>query len=446
MSKNTIKIKNFVNDQAQTFVIKQKQKKYSSKFVVKINELFKSIKTVKLFSRAPVKLKKINNSGFPLLYIILCEINFPDQKINDYQYFLSWYRKNCTFINLRKIISSNTKYYDKLFSPSDHRKHLHEMLYENTFIFLDVSYYAESSDLILEEYTNNNTDIYLYVKENDKRSSLLGKRSSLLGKRSNLSEEGPDIELTMKIIELFRKLSNNNAKVKLVILWCDQKRLLPENDKFISPENINAGCTISGQYIYIWRKEEFYKVLIHELIHYFVLDFWDMDNSEIDSRMRKMINIKGTDAVNEAYTEIMAVIINSVIYSQMNPISFDDIINYEIIFTHFQIAKIIDLFGGNTYHDLFKIEIIQSTSLVSYIIIKGILINNSQIILDHFDSYFDYDKAERFKNYNNIHKSLINKKSEKMLNAELINHFLKLIKNLSKNYVTRSLKMILFEI
>ena len=166
MNKNTIKIKNFLNDKAQFFVLKQKQNKYSSTFVIKINELFKSIHTIKMISQAPIKLERINNSGFPLLYIIFREMNFPNKKINNYQYFLSWYRQNCTSVNLKKIISPNTNYYNKLFVPSEHRKHLHEMLYENSFIFLDATYYAESSDLIFEEYTNNNTNIYLYAKEN----------------------------------------------------------------------------------------------------------------------------------------------------------------------------------------------------------------------------------------------------------------------------------------
>lgn len=36
--------------------------------------------------------------------------------------------------------------------------------------------------------------------------------------------------------------------------------------------SINSGVTVKGKYICIWRAEEFYKVLFHELIHYYDLE------------------------------------------------------------------------------------------------------------------------------------------------------------------------------
>ena len=38
-------------------------------------------------------------------------------------------------------------------------------------------------------------------------------------------------------------------------------------------DNINSGSTYVGSEITIWRSEELYKVLFHELIHYFKLDY-----------------------------------------------------------------------------------------------------------------------------------------------------------------------------
>jgi hypothetical protein len=421
-NKYTIKIKQFLDVNNLSSISPQI---FSSLFAIKINEIFKSIKNIDIKTVQPVKLNKINTYDKPLLYIILSELKYPDEKILEYKYFLKWYRKNSTLINLNKIIPHNHKFYNLLFNSIDERKPLHEMLYVNRFIFLDAMYYSEKTNLIVNKYNNNNTNIILYHEDNGNNNF--------------------DIILTMKIIELFRKLTNKNMDVNLIILYYEQKRYFSENEKMVTPENINAGCTISGSYIYIWRKEEFYKVLIHELIHYFILDFWDFDDTVIKNQLNKVLNIKGNDVVNEAYTEIMALTINSIIYSNLNNISFNEIINYEIKFTHLQIAKIIKYFGGNEYNDLFTIPIYQSTSLSSYIIVKGMLLYNYTMILNHFDIYFNKNKKERFKNYADIYKIIINKNYKLKLNDNLINHYINL--NYPQNkYITKSLKMVLFEL
>ena len=278
--------------------------------------------------------------------------------------------------------------------------------------------------MVYNEYAdeNKNTNIFLFNPEN---------------------KEPPNINLIFKIISFFRKLSKNNMKVDLTIFYCDQKRYFLQN-KLFTPENINAGCTIYGQFIYIWRKEEFYKVLIHELVHYFSLDFHDMDNFKLEKIRDTILNIDGEDAVNEAYTEILAITINSAIYSLLHDISFSEIINYEILFTHFQIAKIINLFGGNEYNDLFDIKINQTTSVISYIVVKGMFLNNYQKILNHFDNYFEKSPKEKFRDYNKIYLELVNKKS---LDENLINYYLKII-NETKNkdkFIFKTMKMVVFE-
>ena len=134
------------------------------------------------------------------------------------------------------------------------------------------------------------------------------------------------------------------------------------------------------------------------------------------------------DVVNETYTEILAITLNSIMCSLINNIDLSVIINYEIIFTHFQIAKIINFFGGDTYEDLFKITINQKTSVASYVIIKGMFLNNYEKILKHFDNlnFGNFDKKRIFNDYKKLYCEIVNKES---LNKELINHFLSIIKD-----------------
>ena len=66
----------------------------------------------------------------------------------------------------------------------------------------------------------------------------------------------------------------------------------------------------------IWRKEEFYKVLIHELTHYFGVDFYITDNiyKKLEKHFGELINILGVDRINESYTETIALTIHSIVY------------------------------------------------------------------------------------------------------------------------------------
>jgi hypothetical protein len=425
------KIKRFIDNSSKKYIVK---KKYLSSFVKKTEEIIKSEFVSEIFLKKREKVKKINDDKKePLLFRIFKEINYPNNRVHDYEYFLSWYRKNSTEINLQQIISSSKKYYEKIYNPIKSRYMLHKLFYENSFVFLDVIHCGEIFNLTYDEYSSkdNNTNIYLYYIDGEKE---------------------PDIQMIMRIITLFRKISKKEMKLDLTIFYCNQKRYFPLKEKLLTPENINAGCTVFGRYVYVWRKEEFYKVLIHELVHYFSLDFHDIedsDNEHLEKMRDSVINIKGHDVVNETYTEILAITLNSIMCSVINNIDFSDIINYEIVFTHFQIAKIINFFGGNTYDDLFKIIINQKTSVASYVIIKGMFLNNYEKILKHFDNlnFGNSDKKRIFNNYKKLYGEIVNRES---LNKELINHFLNIIKDKNnvnnEKFIMKTLRMTMCEI
>lgn len=97
------------------------------------------------------------------------------------------------------------------------------------------------------------------------------------------------------------------------------KKLLPEKSEIIGPYHVNSGsttsCTISNSTILIWRKEEWFKVLMHESFHYFKLDF---SHSHDSSFMKNLFNIDSDFLMNEAYCETWATILHTIFYAFYN--------------------------------------------------------------------------------------------------------------------------------
>lgn len=419
MNKNSNKLKNFLDEH---FVDYFGKNDYENEFIRSLKMTFKNLPSPEYTSHEQIFIEKINHGETPLIYELLKKKNYPNKKIiSSFRSFLNWYKKNGTKMILSDIIND-----DIIFNPISHRKELHDMLYKNPFLFIDTMLYAESKNLNLKQFNDDLTQIYLYEEENNKNTLNIGQ--------------------IFKIINFFRKITNKNINVKLVVLLFDQKRYFTTK-KLITPENINAGCTIPGIYIYIWRSEEIMKVLIHELVHFFLMDFCTRENIEIKNHMNSILNINGIDIVNEAYTEITTVILNSVIYSEINKIPFNTIIGYEILFTHLQISKLINFFGGSKFDDLFKITINQTTSLASYFIIKGMLLYNLNHILNYVEetNFLQSDIDYHYNKYISLYKKIITK-NNKSLNDKLINNMIKIIRQQNTSYITKSIKMILFEI
>ena len=279
-----------------------------------------------------------------------------------------------------------------------------------------VSKKIEKHDLVSVTYKMNNNTVTIYTKnENDL----------------------PNIKLIMKIILLIKELSKNTKIVEIYIFCGDIKKCIPHIKKnIISSEHMNSGYSVDS-FIFIWRKEEIYKVLIHELIHNLDLDFNTQNNNALDKHVHKIFNINGINVANETYTEILALTINSVIFSMLHDVDFNSVINSELIMTHFQIAKILNHFGGITYDDLFTVKIKQSTSVVSYIIVKGMLLNNYQQILNL------WDKKSNFKEYETIFLNFVNKNG---LNKDLINKFVGIIDEINSNFIRMTMRMVICDI
>jgi hypothetical protein len=193
---------------------------------------------------------------------------------------------------------------------------------------------------------------------------------------------------------LFIKILNGNKLDSIIYIWKNNiKKELPKNSEILGPTHVNSGSTLISNFlngtIYIWRTEELEKVLIHELIHSLNIEL-DKDNqTNANIIIKKYFNLKTECNTNEAYTEFLATILNGLIYAYDNNLSedkFNSIIELELNFSRYQVAKILKYQGYNNFEELYKIHnnskvFKENTNVFAYYIIKTLFLENYAIII-----------------------------------------------------------------
>lgn len=360
-------------------------------------------------------------SEITLLELFFVKI-FPDivKKMN----FDDWYKINRSKYDLEKILNDEDS--KLLYNPKNDRNELHKLLYTNLFISLDIIKHAESSNLLFRQITYKNSDITLYL--------------------TNINKT-PDIQIICMIIEYMKKLFNDDKYLKLIVFYGDQKKYL-SNNKYISFENVNSGVTIHGgddDCIMIWRREEFYKIFIHELIHYYGVDFYVSDKiyNEINNIFKTYFKINGIDRVNESYTETLAIVINSLLYSKLYDKPFIEIINDEISYSHFQIAKILHHFKYTQINSIYDIILYQHTSVCSYYIIKCMMLCNIDKMIQFWNEY-GFFVSKNTDKYLELYKYILKNNN---LDINTINYWLLKIDSIDdKSFIRNTMRMSVYQL
>lgn len=189
------------------------------------------------------------------------------------------------------------------------------------------------------------------------------------------------------IINMFKFISKKK-EYNIEILLLNDKKVI--NKKYNYIINFNSGVNVFNK-VFLFRKEEIIKVLIHELIHYTQQDIWLLGH-KLDY-LYKNINIKWIKNVgssnqypNEAYTECLALIYLAIWKYNFYNLKDDIIkfvekeINKQIEFSYKQVAKICKVQGYTSYNDLFKKEFLQENRVLSYFIVKSHLLLNPKFL------------------------------------------------------------------
>jgi hypothetical protein len=265
-------------------------------------------------------------------------------------------------------------------------------------------------------------------------------------------------EMVYMWLYIVTKYSFNECSKKLNvdIFLSKEEKVLPKIKKgIINPINVNSGYTYglcrSENHIVIYRKEEWFKVFIHETFHSFALDAELITNKKLDKRIKNIFPINCEININENYCETWAIIWNSLFHSYLRESKsinlflkiFKNIYSYECSFSYYQMNKILKHMGLE-YYDLYE-NTIESSDLRNKLYREGTNVFSYYIL-----------KANTMQNINdfllfcNTQKSILlfNNSTEKYYQF-IFNNFqsfqLTMINNISNPKISNSLRMSLFD-
>ena len=230
------------------------------------------------------------------------------------------------------------------------------------------------------------------------------------------------------------------------------KKLLPNKDGCIlGSSNVNTGVTrpcIENSIILIYRKEEWFKLLIHECIHAFSIDFSSIKHLTVKEKLKHIFYIKSNFIINETYCEVCARLINNAfisynllnkniqlsssekesefidLYNKLNNIERFYSIHQLVVILNYYKIKYNELISQNknTKEKVFNIYN-EKSNIFCYYVLTAILLNNfSDFFLwcnIHNNHLFDFNKKQ---NITNLFIELILKNHNKKTLLKIINY------------------------
>lgn len=181
------------------------------------------------------------------------------------------------------------------------------------------------------------------------------------------------IQKLVQVCIFMSQLAKTAQNITIVYVDIDANKQAPSNMKDIcSPKNINSGVCINREIIVIFRREEFTKVLLHELVHAYSFDLALYQNSLMQLRSMLPIDATSVFVPNEAITDAIALIL----YSQLSSVWFDDTsaaerLEQDCIWCYIQAAKILKLNKVSLSNVQKKMH--QTTACMSYYVLKAAL-------------------------------------------------------------------------
>ena len=255
--------------------------------------------------------------------------------------------------------------------------------------------------------------------------------------------------------------SECSKSLNIFIYLTDFKRIIPDNNyTILGSYNVNGGFTTTcdkNSEIVVYRKEEWFKVLIHEAFHNLGLDFSKMNTNQFHSKIKQLFPINSKFNIFESYCEFWARILNSafcsynVIDNKNDKDAFktflDFFIQIERLFSLFQCNKILN-FLGISYQNLYETDngshiarenlYKEKTNVFAYYIVTAFLLDNYVNVINWCNknnlSCFKFNNSQRNLDlfYNLIENSY--KRNEFLKNLMCVSNYAsKLNKKTNKN-------------
>jgi hypothetical protein len=180
-----------------------------------------------------------------------------------------------------------------------------------------------------------------------------------------------DINFIKRIIIRATKINNTKKFVISLILSPAKKTI---NYKLpLSCSNVNSGFTfINSNNIFIFRKEEFAKVIIHEILHHNLTIHSEIFKNENKNRLLTHFNLHPNTKLilNEAIIEFWATIIHLYFISNEYNLNYNKLLNIELKYSLFKSYQVFLYQKKNSINNLW----FDDTTIYSYIIFKTIFL------------------------------------------------------------------------
>ena len=365
--------------------------------------------------------------------------NIYDIILESYSYLISHPIKYNVKINKIKFIKPSSNF-DSDFFPKQIQEHI----------------FKHSSFEIIYDFTIFDRQIRVIFIIYDKEYPTLDKYNQYIKK------------ITMWLYILKFQSPNKCSKILTIYLYLTdfQKQLPTEKTDILGSLHVNSAFTTScseNAKIIIYRKEEWFKVFIHESFHSFGLDFSGMNNNKVTKYINNIFRVKSKVNLYESYTECWAEIINLSFcsfcvledknYLENFISNFNTLISYEISYSLFQLVKTLNYQNMNYNDLLFSIDKMklysENSNILAYYIIKTILIVHYQQFLlwcnQNNKKLFQFNKTVNTLNeFCQFVKNNHNSDKFKLAIQNMENTFNKII-NSNNDYLLSNMRMTICE-
>lgn len=184
-----------------------------------------------------------------------------------------------------------------------------------------------------------------------------------------------------ELLRLILPMNKQNKKniVNITIYDISRKKTLPKRNEPIDTKHINSGYTLMNSdaqstNIVIYRNQEFFKVLTHELLHFFNVIPYSYELQHLFQKQFK--SVENTINVNEALVEVNALILNCMIVSKLKNRDLQELLKREYEFSKTQVSKLLyqqDVELEDIFVDSFTWN--ENTNAFSYFVLKHLFLH-----------------------------------------------------------------------
>lgn len=311
--------------------------------------------------------------------------------------FMKMYKN---FNDVLDNVSKNSTYNEVLVKEKDVSKYLKE----SHFLPQEITFYIKNK---MENYyiirVDNQIEIYYFLEKKRKNDV------------NRVKNENRDKKTRMKlgfmlrsIKKIFQKNEDTKSLQKIYYFPTPIKKSIEHKKKgeclgvnecnsgFSTLKHLYEKCNHCSGEIYVYRKEEHNKVLIHEMIHSCYLDRELIIDDNLVKHFSSNFCVNNEILLNEIYTETLATLYN-IIYTNIllkNKYDINTLYHYEWIYSISKMFQILEHFSFQKIGDLWKKNhcnnhIYQDTNLFAYYIGKPLLLWDNNSFFDFLKKYTD---------------------------------------------------------